>query len=81
VTIDRELSFRDQRSQRKLSGLVIAEIKQERDDRSTPVREYLRGLSVRPTRVSKFCLGSMLLTPGLKYNRFKATWLAIKKAA
>ena len=80
VTIDRDLTFRDERSHRRLPGLVIVEVKQERDDRSTPVREYLRGLSVRPTRVSKFCLGSMLLTPGLKYNRFKEAWLAIKKS-
>jgi len=80
VTIDRGLSFRDQEHRRQLPGLVIAEVKQEREDRLTPVRQQLRRLSVRPMSVSKFCLGSVLLTPGLKYNRFKEKLLAIEKA-
>ena len=79
VTVDRELSFHNEKNRRQLPGLVIAEVKQERDNRSTSVREHLRDLEVRPMRVSKYCLGSVLLTPGLKYNRFKAKLMAIKK--
>ena len=79
VTFDRQLSFRSGNKQAELPGLVIAEVKQESDHRTSPVREQLRDLRVRPLRVSKYCLGCMLLAPGVKYNRFKSKLLAIQK--
>lgn len=81
VTLDWGLDFRDRDSSKKMPDVVIAEIKQESDDRSTPVRQQLRELAIRPMRVSKYCLGSMLLRPALKRNRFKKKLLAIERIA
>jgi len=79
VTLDCDLTFRSGERQREFPDLVIAEIKQESDNRSSLVRQQLRRQGVRPLRVSKYCLGSMLLNPQLKANRFKEKLLAISK--
>lgn len=81
VTLDLDLEFSDGKSQKDLPHILIAEVKQERDNRHTPIREYLRRQHVRPMRVSKYCLGTMLLKPHLKSNRFKRKLLAIRKIA
>ncbi len=79
ATLDWELAFRDSQRGVSLPDLVIAEIKQEKIDRSSPVIQQLRALSVRPMRLSKYCLGSMLVRPELKQNRFKKKLLKIHK--
>lgn len=79
VTIDRSLRFQNEDAQQQIHGLVIAEVKQERDDRSSIIRQELRKLGVRPLRVSKYCLATALLRPDLKRNRFKKKLLAIRK--
>jgi len=81
VTLDWELDFHSPEGDRKLPSVVIAEIKQEFDDRSSPVRMALREMGIRPMRVSKYCLGAALLKPGLKSNRFKRKLLKIEKIA
>lgn len=81
VTIDWNLDFRSPDAATQLPNIVIAEIKQESDNRWTPVRQQLRNLTIRPMRISKYCLGSMLLRPDLKHNRFKKKWLAIQRMA
>lgn len=81
VTFDLGLNFHGSGTQEQLPDLVIAEVKQERDDRSSPVRKCLRNRGIRPMRVSKYCLGSSLLKPHLKHNRFKRKLLAIQKIA
>lgn len=90
VTIDTNLRFRECAeigaqeaiaSDKGFPGVVIAEVKQERDDRSSLFRQELRSQGIRPLRVSKYCLGEMLLRPDLKSNRFKSKLLAIQKIA
>ncbi len=79
VTFDCDLNFRFDENDRQLPGTVIAEIKQTYDNRHSPIREQLRYLGIRPLRVSKYCLGSMLLKPHLKYNRFKSKLRTIER--
>ena len=79
VTLDWGLVFCSLEGAKELKNIVIAEVKQTTDDRSSPVRLQLRSLNVRPMRVSKYCLGSILLSPKLKQNRFKWKLLAIQK--
>ncbi len=81
VTIDCDLAFRGNARAAGFPGLAILEVKQERDDRRATVRELLRQARIRPLRVSKYCLGSLLLNPGLKSNRFKAKLRAIRKVS
>ena len=78
VTIDTDLRFNTGSKERRLDGVVIAEIKQERARRDSAIRLQLRDQGIRPLRMSKYCLGSALLDPTLKHNSFKAKLLALK---
>jgi len=81
VTLDCDLKFRFGDEHKQLPGIVIAEVKQDRDDRYSAIRRQLRRQHINPMRVSKYCLGTTLLKPHLKSNRFKSQLLAIKKIA
>ncbi len=81
VTLDLDLDFSAGNARRGLPDIIIAEVKQERDDRHSPMREHLRQQRVRPMRVSKYCLGTVLLKPHLKCNLFKSKLRAIRKIA
>jgi len=79
VTLDLNLEFRTGEAQNNLPNIIIAEVKQERDDRRSPMRGHLRRQHVRPMRVSKYCLGTVLLQPQLKCNLFRSKLRAIRK--
>jgi hypothetical protein len=81
VTLDIDLEFRYRGEDAQLPGIVIAEVKQQRDNRHTTVRNTLRLGHVHPLRVSKYCLGTVLLKPQLKYNRFKSKLAAVRRIA
>jgi hypothetical protein len=62
-----------------LSGIAIAEVKQ---DGYSPCSDFflqMRGLGVRPMGFSKYCAGITLLYEGVKKNRFKPRMLTIEK--
>lgn len=79
VTIDLRLHFRRDDAKVSLPKIAITEVKQEVDNRCTPIREALRRLSIQPLRISKYCLGSCLVDPTLKQNRFKRKLRAIQR--
>ncbi|TWU27736.1 polyphosphate polymerase domain-containing protein [Bythopirellula polymerisocia] len=81
VTLDLGLEFRHRDERRDMPNIIIAEVKQEFDDLRSPMREYFRRLHIRPMRLSKYCLGTVLLKPHLKYNLFKSKLTAICKIA
>jgi hypothetical protein len=56
---------------------VIAEIKQARLGPRSPFTHQLKQIGVRPGGFSKYCIGSTLLNPTLKQNRFKPNLLQI----
>jgi len=54
--------------------IVIAEVKQAKASRNTPITEAIRHLGIRKSRYSKYCIGMVLTTPDkseVKKNRFK----------
>lgn len=77
VTIDTNLHFSDDSRDQPLDGVMIIEVKQERNQRGSPIRQCLRQLGVRPMRFSKYCIGSAMLDPNLKRNRFKRKLMAV----
>lgn len=79
VTLDVDLEFSCRDVRKGVPGLAIVEVKQQRDNRHSPVREYLRRQRIRPMRMSKYCLGTTILKPHLKCNRFKSKLIAIRK--
>lgn len=74
ATIDVDLNFWDVSDRWvSLPGVAIVEVKQPRRSRNSPIVSQLRAMQVAPSRISKYCVGSVLLEPTLKSNLFKAT--------
>jgi hypothetical protein len=84
LTMDVDLRFSDPKGERELSGIVIAELKQERADRTSPFVRIMRSMNMRPAGMSKYCVGMLLLEKNVKPNAFKEVLLMldrIRKAA
>ena len=71
LTIDRKLRFENCVSGKEasLDGAVIIELKQDGLCWS-PMKEILSQLRVKPLRVSKYCIGTVLTDPGIRKSRF-----------
>lgn len=78
LTIDIDLSFQKQDLKKELNFLVIAEVKREGNSFSDFMR-IIKEKHIRPTGMSKYCIGSILSNKTLKYNNFKSKLLEIKK--
>ena len=79
VTIDLNLQFANGISSIDLSGLVIVEVKQAHFMPQSLFMKKLIKSGIRPTRFSKYCIGTALLNPWIKQNRFKSILLTINK--
>tara|TARA_Y100000385_G_scaffold291028_1_gene366788 strand:+ start:10001 stop:10753 length:753 start_codon:yes stop_codon:yes gene_type:complete len=79
VTIDLNLLFVSGEKKVKFKDQVIIEIKQSHVNRDTLMSRLLRSQGTRKLRVSKYCIGCILVDPSLKYNRFKSRLLKINE--
>ena len=79
ITIDFNLNFVLENKTIPLSEQVIIEIKQSRVNRNSVISKLLRSKLIRPLRLSKYCIGCILMDDGLKYNRFKSKLLKINQ--
>jgi len=79
LTIDCNLSFSTDNRSVPLDNLVIAEVKQESENRHSPFMNELKRRIIRPEGISKYCLGVTMLYPHVKHNNFKEKILRIKK--
>lgn len=72
VTIDYELSFNLlKQDQVSVPGKVILELKQEGINRNSLIYKQLRKRGIRPSSISKYCVGTSLLNPDLRQNKLK----------
>lgn len=71
LTMDLGLRFTDRTGQHSLSGIVVAELKQPRIDHSSPFMRLMRGRGIRPSGMSKYCVGMLMLDRPVKHNAFK----------
>lgn len=78
VTIDMDLSYRLGEQTWDVEGLVIAELKQNRASSSLFSR-LMKELRIRPSSLSKYCLGVSKLAVGIKSNNFKPQLLMVNK--
>lgn len=78
VTVDFNLSFADRSSRISLNGLAIIEIKQDQKVNHSRMLEVLRKLAIRPSGMSKYCIGVALLQ-NRKSNLFKESLIKINK--
>lgn len=80
LTIDLNLAFHNYNTQlsQLLEDVVIIELKQD-GNLPSPARKLLAKEHILPVSISKYCLGSVLTNPDLKYNRFKCKLIQINK--
>lgn len=73
ITLDYNLNFTDLKHNinTQTNGICIAEIKKERENRSSPFVNYLRELRINSMGFSKYCMGMALLNPDVKNNLFR----------
>jgi hypothetical protein len=80
VTIDTNLAYvyRDGRVH-TLENVVIAELKQEKVCRESPIVLCFRDMRILPANFSKYCMGVVLAGKEIKANRFKKKMLYVQK--
>lgn len=82
LTVDLDLKFSAADGRRAgLPGLCVAELKEGRTGHGSPFLELMKALPSPPVSVSKYCVGTVLLWPELKANRFKPVLLRARKLA
>lgn len=79
VTIDTGIGFDYNGKTTQFEQLVIGEIKQERVNYNSPMLHYLKKSGVRPSGMSKYCLGIAVLDQKIKHNSFKERIINIDK--
>ncbi len=79
LTMDLDLRFSEAGMQRPLGPIVVAELKQERADRSSPFVRLMRARGIRPAGMSKYCIGMLLLQRPVKHNAFKEVLLHLQR--
>lgn len=80
LTIDMDLTWDNvvTGESRSFSDLVIVELKRDGNVFS-PMTKIMLDLRIKPLKISKYCIGTALTTPGLKQNRFKSKIRSIEK--
>ena len=79
LTIDIDLKYNKEGRDSELSNLVIAELKQEKATAQSDFVRTMKKFHIRTMRISKYCIGTILLNDDMKYNNFKPKLLAIEK--
>ncbi len=79
VTIDLNMRFKDQNGEIGFEDLVIAEVKQARLSRHSPIVVAMHGRRIQDFRVSKYSLAVAMLVPGIKTHAFKSKIIRLNK--
>jgi hypothetical protein len=80
LTIDTDIAFAWQEHRVALTGLAVAEIKEERAGHGSPFKAVMHRWGVHPASFSKYCIGMALVRPSLKQNTFKAVITRARQA-
>lgn len=78
LTIDRGLHFSTPDGSAALDGICVAELKESRADRDSPFAALMRASGNRPSSMSKYCVGMLLLGLAPKRNAFKPVLLRLE---
>lgn len=72
ITIDFDIRFNNYSTDKEaeLSDLMIIELKQE-GNKSSLFGDILTEMRIKKTKISKYCIGTVLTNPNCKHNRFK----------
>ncbi len=81
ITLDTGLFFHREEREARLTGVCVAELKEGRTGHGSPFAALMRALPSPPMNFSKYCIGTVLLRPGIKYNQFKPALLRAERLA
>jgi hypothetical protein len=79
VTVDLNLTFKNENQSKSLDNIAIIEIKQDKLINLTQAENVLKSMRIKEGFISKYCLGMALLRP-VKQNLFKPKIRKILKA-
>jgi hypothetical protein len=79
VTLDLLIRFQNLSRQKSLDHIVISEVKQERHFYESAFKKLMQQERIFPISISKYCVGTLLTHPGIKYNRFKPKLTLLNK--
>lgn len=79
ITFDFDLTFRNGEETHSFPGLVIGEVKHDRDLHCSGALALLKALGIRKRSFSKYCIGVSLIYRNLKHNRFKPNLIFLSK--
>lgn len=79
LTFDTNLFFKNSVRQKAIPNLVIAEVKHNRYSSSPLFLKLMRKRRISSMNLSKYCTGTILTHPDVKYNRFKSKLIFINK--
>ncbi len=79
ITFDTDLYFKNCIKEGTLSSIAIAEVKNNLLSDSMDFIYYMKTRNIHPFRVSKYCTGTIITNPEVKYNRFKSKMLFLNK--
>jgi hypothetical protein len=79
LTLDVNLEFQRDQGQVGLPGIAIAEVKQDGFNMQSDFIRQMRGMGVRPSGFSKYCMGVASLYDEVKKNNFKPRMLQVGK--
>ncbi len=81
ITIDFDLEFQNDKEtiRNQTKNIVIAELKQEKLNRTSFFYKLMKENGIRPSGMSKYCIGTSLLNEDLKANRFKKNFRILEK--
>lgn len=79
VTLDLLIHFQNEVHEKDLNEVVIAEVKQEQHFYDSAFKKLMQRERFFPISFSKYCMGTLLTHPGIKYNRFKPKLSTLNK--
>ncbi len=80
MTFDIMLKLSTNDNSVNLDNLVVCELKQDVYTKTfSHAKQTMKKIGIQPYRISKYCIGIMLLNNNIKYNRFKKKILKINK--
>ncbi len=80
ITFDIMLKLSTNDNSVSLDDLVVCELKQDVYTKTfSHAKQTIKKHGIQPYRISKYCIGIMLLNKNIKYNRFKKKLLKINK--
>ncbi len=79
ITMDMNISFKNNSDKQDLPFLTVAEVKLDRNIGQNTFTKILKSHKIFPSKMSKYGIGTALLNPALKQNRFKEKILILNK--